>query len=167
MVSSNAIVNGCGTINGAVLVNQGGTVLADCDGTLTFTGILTNNGILRAENGSVLEAFGPVVNNGLIDIIDGATNFHSTFINNGTVADASTFRIVSITKEGNDIRVTWSTVSGRTNVLQVTGGSYSNSFTALGPAILVPGLNVSLTNYLDSGAVTAAPALFYRVKLVP
>ena len=170
-VRNNASLTGCGTINGSVLVDAGGTVLADCGGTLTFTGSVTNNGIMRAENGSVLEAYGAVVNNGLIDIIGGSTNFHSTFINNGTVADASAFQIVRLAKEGNNIRITWSSVSGRSNVVQLSigaaVGSYSNNFTDLSPAIVIPGVTVSSTNYLDVGGATNSPARYYRVRLVP
>src|SRR5205823_1248468 len=49
-----SFLTGCGTINGAVVVDAGGTVLIDCGGTMTFTGSITNNGTMRAINGSVL-----------------------------------------------------------------------------------------------------------------
>jgi hypothetical protein len=146
-------------------------VLASCGGALTVNGIVTNNGIVHADNGSVLESSGPVVNNGLIDIIGGSTNFHSTFVNNGIVADASAFRIVSVTNEASNVRITWSSVSGRSNIVQVTagaaGGSYSNNFTDLGVAIVIPGASVSTTNYLDVGGATNVPARYYRVRLAP
>jgi hypothetical protein len=170
-VRNNGSLTGCGTINGNVVVDVGGIVLADCGGTLTFTGILTNNGILRAVNGSVLEAYGPVVNNGIIDIQTGATNFHSTFINNGTVADASYFRVTSITRQSNDIQLRWATIGGRSYVVQTNtptvNGSYTNAFTDVGAALLAPGLNVGTTNYIDVGGATNQPARFYRVRLVP
>jgi T5SS/PEP-CTERM-associated repeat protein/uncharacterized repeat protein (TIGR03803 family) len=84
-IRNNAELTGCGTINGSVVVDPGGTVQAACGGTLTFGSIVTNNGTMRAINGSTLEAYGLVVNNGIIDISGGKTNFHGGFINNGTV----------------------------------------------------------------------------------
>ncbi len=169
-IRSSSVLSGCGTINGNVIVDAGGTVLADCGGTLTFTGILTNNGLMRASNGTVLESYSSVVNNGLIDVMTGATNFHSTFINNGSVADASYFRVVSIVKQGNAVNITWTTVGGRSNVVQFTagiGGSYSNNFNNLSPTIVMPGASLGQTNYLDMGGATNRPARYYRVRLAP
>ena len=84
-IRNNASLTGCGTVNGNVVVDLGGTVQVDCGGTLTFTGIVTNNGLMRAINGSTLKAYGLVVNNGTIDFTGGTTNFHGGFVNNGTV----------------------------------------------------------------------------------
>jgi hypothetical protein len=167
-VRNAAQLTGCGTINGSVLVDAGGTVVADCDGSLTFTGILTNNGTMRAINGSVLEAYGPVVNNGLIDIIGGTTNFHSTFINNGSIVTTASpaFQIIGIAKESNNIRVVWTTSTGKTNELQAaSGGGYrTNNFAA----IFAVTNTVSVTNsYLDVGAATNSLSRFYRLRLVP
>ena len=168
-IRPNAVLSGCGTINGSVVVDSNALVRADCGGTLTFTGILTNNGTLRAVNGSVLEFYGPVVNNGIIDIMDGTTNFHSSFTNNGTVVDASYFRVVSIMRQAADINVTWTTVGGNSYVAQVTAGaadgSYSNNFTDLSLAIAIPGSGLGTTNYLDVGGATNMPARFYRIRL--
>lgn len=82
---------------------------------------------------------------------------------------ASTFRITAIAKETNNIRVTWIMGSGTTNALQRTaggpGGSYStNNFAAIFAVTNAVGLT---TNYLDIGAATNKPALYYRVRLVP
>jgi T5SS/PEP-CTERM-associated repeat protein len=170
MVSSNALVTGCGTIDGSVIVDPGGTALANCGGSLTFTGIVINNGTLRAISGSVLEFYGPVVNNGLIDITGGTTNFHSTFINNGSIIGASpAFQITGIVQQANNILITWATSPGQTNELQVTaggpGGSYSsNDFTAI---FAVTNTLGSVTNYLDIGGATNTPSRYYRVRLVP
>ena len=168
-IRANALLSGCGTINGSVLVDSNALVLANCGGTLTFTGILTNNGTMRAVTGSVLEFYGPVVNNGIIDIMDGTTNFHSSFVNNGTVVDASYFRVVSITRQADDINIAWTTVGGDSYVVQVTAGaadgSYSNNFTDLSLAIAVPGSGLGTTNYLDVGGAKNMPARYYRIQL--
>ena len=162
-------VTGCGTINGSV--GSRGTILANCGGTLTFTGVVTNSGVMRATGGSVLEFYGPVVNTGSIDVMDGTALFHSTFINTGTLVDASYFRVVSLAVQNNDINITWTTAGGHSNVVQVaTGraGSYSNGFTDLSPVIGIPSTaGLGTTSYLDVGGATNSPARFYRVRLVP
>jgi T5SS/PEP-CTERM-associated repeat protein len=192
-ISNNATLTGCGTISGNVLVDPGGQVIIDCGGLLTFTGTVTNNGTIRAINGSALEVYGTVVNNGVIDIIDGGTNFHSAFINNGIVLDAnsdsdgdgmsnleeiiagtdptnsaSVFRISGIASEGDDMRVTWTMGSGKTNALQVatdgTGDFSTNNFSDI---FTVTNTIGNVTNYLDVGGAANAPARFYRVRLVP
>jgi len=166
-----ATLSGCGTINGAVVVDAGGTVVADCGGSLTFAGSVTNNGTMQAINGSVLEAYGTVVNNGLIDITGGTTNFHGTFLNNGSIVGGSApiLQITGITRQSNDILVTWTTSAGTTNELQVTaggpGGSYNtNDFAAI---FTVTNTTGTVTDYLDVGAATNSPSRFYRVRLVP
>jgi len=169
MVSSNAFVTGCGTIDGSVVVDPGGTIQADCGGSLTFTGIVINNGTLRASNGSVLEFYGPVVNNGLIDLSGGAAIFHSLFINNGSIIEpAPAFQITGIVQQSNNILITWMSSPGQTNELQVTpggpGGTYStNNFT---PIFTVTNTVGSVTNYLDIGVATNS-SRYYRVRLVP
>jgi len=169
MVSNNAFVTGCGTIDGSVIVDPGGTVAANCGGSLTFTGIVINNGTLRASNGSVLEFYGPVVNNGLIDLSGGMAIFHSVFINNGSIIEpAPAFQITGIVQQATNILITWQTTPGETNELQVTpggpGGTYStNNFT---PIFTVTNTIGTVTNYLDIGGATNS-SRYYRVRLVP
>ncbi len=151
-IRTNSFLTGCGTITDTVVVDAGGSV--------------TNNGILHAQNGSVLEAYGRVINNGIIDLMDGTTNFHSTFINNGTIVNASYFHVATITQEGNNMRVSWPSVGGRSYVVEVAD-DLGGGFTDPSPAIVVPGTSLSTTNYLDFGGATNAPSRFYRVRLVP
>jgi hypothetical protein len=170
-IHNNATLSGCGTINGVVVVDAGGTVVTDCGGSLTFMGGVTNNGTMKAINGSVLESYGPVVNNGLIDITGGTTNFHSAFVNNGTIVGgpAPIFQVGAITMQGNNILIAWATSVGKTNELQATvggaGGNYStNNFVAIFTVTNTVG---TTTNYLDVGGATNFPARYYRVRLVP
>jgi hypothetical protein len=96
----------------------------------------------------------------------GTTNFHSAFINNGTIVDASEFQIVNFTREGNNMRITWPTVGGRSYIVEVAD-DLGGGFTDLSPAIVISGTNLSATNYLDIGGATNAPSRFHRVRLVP
>jgi hypothetical protein len=79
--------------------------------------------------------------------------------------------VTTVTHESNDIRVTWTTTAGKTNVVQVTSGdangNFTNNFVDLSPPIVVPGSGQVGTNYLDSGGGTNVPARYYRVRLVP
>ncbi len=95
---------------------------------------------------------------------DGQTNWAEYLAGTDPTDSNSVLRVTSIAQEGNDIRVTWTMGSGKTNVLQradsIDGpGSFSDLFT-----VLTVG---SVTNYLDAGALTNASTYFYRVRLGP
>jgi hypothetical protein len=158
-ISANAALTGCGTVNGNVTIDAGGTVRASC-GTLTFTGIVTNNGTMRANGGSVLENFGTVVNNGTIDIINGATNFHGVFINNGTVLTASGVKISQVSKSSPDMLIQIPSVTGHTYQLQYTTSLTPANWTFVASQ---PGTGGVLT-FTDTGGA-ANPQRFYRVKV--
>ncbi len=161
-IRNNGTLSGCGTVNGNVLVDPGGTVLADCGGTLTFTGAVTNNGSWKAINGSVLESSGPVVNNGVINVIDGHTNFLAGFVNNGVVLTADNLpQIVSISRVGPDVRIDFTTISTLTQVVEFTSNLVSQSWTPLFSFTASGGI----TNITDPG-VAALTQRFYRVRLV-
>jgi hypothetical protein len=84
------------------------------------------------------------------------------------------FQIISITREGADIRLTWTTAGGHDYMVQTNAppldGSYTNNFNFSDLAtISVPGIGESTTNYLDVGGVTNAvpisPSRYYRIRL--
>jgi hypothetical protein len=99
---------------------------------------------------------------------DGMSNTNEFLAGTSPTNSASMFRITSIAPENGDVRVTWMTGIGKTNALQVAGSDadsgYTNSFTDL---FIVTNTVGTVTNYLDVGAATNAPARFYRVRLVP
>jgi len=78
------------------------------------------------------------------------------------------FQITSIVKQGNDLRITWTTVGGKTNALQAAngagGGGLSYNFSDI---FTVTNTVSTVTNYLDAGAVTNFPVRYYRVRLLP
>ncbi|HVM60467.1 MAG TPA: glycosyl hydrolase family 28 protein [Verrucomicrobiae bacterium] len=157
-IRNNASLTGCGTINGTVTVDAGALVVANC-GTLTFTGIVTNNGALLADGGSTLEAYGPVVNYGTIDAINGSTNFHAGFVNHGTILTASSVVVSQTSRSGQDFVVQIPSVTGHTYQLQYTTSLAPVTWTNTGAS--QPGTGSVLT-FTDPGA-TANPQRFYRV----
>ena len=78
--------------------------------------------------------------------------------------------ITSVIRQSDDIALTWTTPSGTTNIVQVTGGaadgSYAtNGFSNLSGQMFI-GSGVVTTNYTDVGGATNKPARYYRVRLV-
>jgi T5SS/PEP-CTERM-associated repeat protein len=163
-VLSNAVVTGCGTINGNVTIYPGGIVAATCGGTLTFTGTVTNNGDIQVVYGTVLESYGTLVNNGILDLFDaGPTNFYGVFINNGTVRNGA-----NIVKSGNDIIIKYfSTVFGpfRNFQLQVTPSLTPATWVNIGAPQSASLFAPRLLTFTDAGGATNRPSRFYRLDL--
>jgi T5SS/PEP-CTERM-associated repeat protein len=161
-ISSNAVVSGCGTINGSVVVDPGGTLLADYSGNLILKSNITNNGTMRAINGGTLEFYGTVVNNGVIDIINGSTNFHGAFINNGVVLDSNTVHISSVTLSDPDAVVQIPSLTGHSYQLQVTPSLSPANWTNAYPA---QAGNDGMLIFTDPGGATNDPTRFYRINV--
>ncbi len=100
---------------------------------------------------------------------DGMSNLQEYLAGTDPTNSASSLHIISVLPSGLDLLVTWMTGSGRTNALQATadntsGGYNTNNFTDI---FIVTNTIGTVTNYLDVGAATNAPARYYRVRLVP
>ncbi len=70
-------------------------------------------------------------------------------------------RLLSVTREGANLRISWQTAGGRTETVQASrsiGGSYSN----VSPALVIPGVGLVNTNYLEIGGATNS-SRFYRL----
>ncbi len=161
-VRNSAVLSGCGTINGSVLVDAGGAVVANCGGTLTFTGVVTNNGAWTALNGSTFESYGPMVNNGLINVLNGNTNFHAGFVNNGILLTSNSIpQIVSITAAGSNIEVQFTTAAQLLYILEYTTDLVTGSWTPL-IGYTGQGGNVTLTDF----NALLQPQRFYRVHMM-
>ena len=73
-------------------------------------------------------------------------------------------RITAIVSEGTNIRLTWQSIGGTTNQVQVAGNNFN--FTDLGSPIIINGTGSSLTNCVEVGETTNGLARFYRISLV-
>ena len=115
---------------------------------------------------------------------DGQDNISEFLSGTNPTNNASAFRITSVEREGTNlppaVRITWSTVGGKTNAVEAgcgsclddpTTGSYTNVFINMSGSIIIPGSGTVVTNYLDDGSFwgdfTNAPAYYYRIRLVP
>jgi hypothetical protein len=91
----------------------------------------------------------------------------------GTLANNpdSNFRIVSIQREGSDVRIKWTTVGGKSYRLQTNApaanGSFTNNFTDLSALISIGGSGESTTNYLHIGGASSSSSIYYRTRLGP
>jgi hypothetical protein len=72
------------------------------------------------------------------------------------------FRLQSVAREGNDLRVTWLTAGGRTNTVQ-SAGSVSGNYTNLSTSTKIAGVGLVTTNYLEVGGATKG-SHFFRLK---
>jgi hypothetical protein len=155
---------------------------SDCSatGTVVVAGgslFVTNaahNAVLDLESGSLTLSGGTLT----VDVLV-KTNPCATFTQTGgtlvvggvTTTISSLFKIGEIGREGNNMRIGWQSPGGVTNIVQATNGgpdgSYNTNFVDLSPPIVITGVGLITTNYLDAGGATNLPSRFYRVRLVP
>ena len=178
--------------NGSPLVGSfsnvaGGGVLTTTDGYARFTVLYAGANTLRLTNLIIVDSdtdgmpdwwedrFSLNKTNALDAALDldgdGASNadeFRAGTIPNNS---ASVFRIVALQREASNVRITWTTVGGKSYRVQTNAppanGSITNNFADLSPLIAVPGSGESTTNYLHSGGATNNRARYYRVRLGP
>ena len=102
---------------------------------------------------------------------DGLSNLREYQLGTDPTDAWSPYHITAVTRESNNVRVTWATVGGKTNAVQVstggTGGNYTNSFSDLSGQMIIPGSVITSTNYLDNGGATNSPARYYRIRQLP
>jgi len=97
---------------------------------------------------------------------DGLSNLQESQIATDPTDRTSPFRVIAITREDDDIRITWADAAGRTDVVEAASG-VGGTFTNISPEIIISGAGVGATNYLDTGAVTNTLQKFYRIRLIP
>lgn len=100
---------------------------------------------------------------------DGQNNMAEYLAGTDPNDSASAFRITSVLRTNNDIRITWTMGSSKTNALQWTAGAGDGSYQTNGFANLFIVTNTvgTVTNYTDVGGATNTPARYYRVRLAP
>jgi hypothetical protein len=148
------MTNACG-----LFIRNGGTLIVGSlvlDPNLDADGDGLPNGWEQQYGLDPLDANGVNGANGDPDG-DGLSNLQEFFAGGNPVAN-----IQAITREGNNIRVTWGAAPGKTNALQATagdtnGGYNTNSFADV---FTVTGATDTITNYLDIGGATNSPSRY-------
>jgi T5SS/PEP-CTERM-associated repeat protein len=161
-IRASGLLSGCGTVNGNLLVDAGGAVVADCGSPLVFNGSVTNNGILVAKDSSVLQSAGTVVNNGTIFLVNGGTtNFSGTFINNGAVRySISPPQITGFSLADGDVVVQVPSIPTFNYFLQASATLQPPAWTNSGAAQAGTG---SLLIFTEPGGATIGTNRFYRI----
>jgi polygalacturonase len=99
---------------------------------------------------------------------DGISNTNEFLAGTNPTNNASGFRILSVTRQGSDISITWETSGGRTNAVQATGtASYTTNFSDISSPMVILGSGDAITNYVDAGGATNTSSHYYRVRLMP
>ncbi|HUI06121.1 MAG TPA: PKD domain-containing protein [Verrucomicrobiae bacterium] len=104
---------------------------------------------------------------------DGQNNLAEFLAGTDPTSALSSLRIVSATKTGDDVLITWTTAGGRTNAVQASSGDETGGYTTnflditTPPHIIIPGNGDATNHYLDEGGATNTPSRFYRIRLVP
>jgi T5SS/PEP-CTERM-associated repeat protein len=175
--SSNSVLVSGGTVSASNLVV--GVASPTCDNVVeldTGSVFVTNaahDAVLEVRDGSLILNGGTIQADPLLMTNPCAQFVHTggTLIVGNVILDPNAFRIVSVTRQGNDILITWVMGPGATNTLQATTGGPAGGYNTNGFADIFTVTNNTavgtVTNYLDIGAATNAPARYYRARLVP
>lgn len=97
---------------------------------------------------------------------DGMPNFGEYLCGTDPTDNASFLHMKSVAVAGTNVQVTWTTVGGKSYVVQTNAVDFSG-FGDLSPRISARGIGESVTNYTDVGGATNRASRFYRVRLGP
>jgi hypothetical protein len=97
---------------------------------------------------------------------DGLSNLQEFLAGTNPTNSASAFQITSVLTEGDDLRITWSVVTGKTYRVQRASDIATNAFSDLATVSVPATPAITQTNYLDVGAATNSMPRFYKIKLV-
>jgi hypothetical protein len=94
---------------------------------------------------------------------DGMSNLNEFLAGTDPTNTASFLHFTAITPESGGLRLTWTTVGGKSYVVQ-TNRTLGGPFGDFSPAIVAPGTGESVTNLVDSSGLTNGLSRYYRVR---
>jgi len=157
--ASFTLLTSANPITGAFANVASGGQLTTTDGRARFTVVYAGQNSVRLTNLEILSTSMDSDGDGVSDADEFAagTDPHNP---------ASVFRILGIQSEAGGIRITWSTVGGKSYRVQTNALLDGNfNFGDFSPLISVPGTSESTTNFVDPSTNTSLR--FYRVRLSP
>ncbi len=170
-LSPGGLVSGVPTVSSNWTFTVTTTDTNGCAGSQAYTLAIT--GLTPFQAWQVLY-FGSTTNSAAAPGVDfdgdGFTNLQKFLAGINPTNSATSLRIISVTTTGINVQVGWTTVGGKSYVVQSApsaGGSYTDDFTDASPVIAIPGTGYSITNYVDPGGATNNPPRFYRIRLGP
>jgi regulation of enolase protein 1 (concanavalin A-like superfamily) len=99
---------------------------------------------------------------------DGMSNWAEYLAGTDPTNPDSNFRIVSLTAQGSDEQVIWTSVGGINYVVQAGSAlGQTNAFQDLSSVLQSADTGESTLSFVDPGGATNGPARFYRVRLGP
>jgi uncharacterized repeat protein (TIGR01451 family) len=104
---------------------------------------------------------------------DGQNNMAEFMAGTDPTNSASFLHIISVAAQGPDMLITWATVGGQTNIVQVKNGEADGNYSTndfadiLDSQTIVTGSGDTTANYTDTGGATNTPSRYYRIRLVP
>jgi len=101
---------------------------------------------------------------------DGQNNEAEFLSGTNPTNSVSALQITSVSRQSDDVVITWFTAGGRTNFVQaatITDGNYTTNFSDVSDPIIILGGGDAVTNHVDIGGATNVPARYYRIRLVP
>lgn len=117
-LADGSALTGNGTISGDLNIGGFATVTSDSGGTLTVTGSIVNNGVLRIAGDTSFNAVGSLTNNGVLDLLTSASALPPNFVNNGVVIENSQRVITSAVKNGAEFACSCMGYAGHSYQLQ-------------------------------------------------
>lgn len=114
--------------------------------------------------------FGYFTNPGIGDTDgDGALDGHEIAAATNPLDPRNTFKIIGLTPTGPDMQITWTSMAGKSYVVQAqtTGNLVLAGFADISSLITVTGFGEMTNTFTDVAGATNLPARFYRVRLGP
>jgi hypothetical protein len=151
LVSDHGLLTGCGTVMGAVTVNPGGTILADC-GALIFAGPVTNHGTIQPLYGTNVTFQNVVINRGSILTNPGTAMWTCPVVVTGAIVNLNDSTMTTISDGTNSVQFNWSLAGPG-----ASGYIYSTATTAIAAVTNVTSVtqitNAAAYSFLNSGNV--------------
>jgi fibronectin-binding autotransporter adhesin len=156
-------ITGYGTIAGNLTVEPGTAWVLEPGSRIAITGTVINRSVIQAPEGGWLDFYGPVINDGYINNINGNVNFHSTLDNGsqGAVLSSNSFaRLNGMSLNGTNFVLSFTTGTNAPYRLIGSTDLQSGPWTNSVQALTGNGRTMSTTNPVGT---LANP--FWRVEL--